>query len=402
MSYGFALLLQSASEVSAQAICPQIALPLPQSLDAMLIGGWVYVDLGTVWMPDNGLKYQNSLGLLLPTQRIQGLTVLFLLPLGLIFGCTPAATDSGLSLQQQSRFVATVTKQPIAPLTEPMGLTQAKVALGKVLFYDARLSHDNSVSCASCHDMNKGGADGLRTAVGIGGQVGQKNTPTVLNSSLSLAQFWDGRVRTLEEQASGPIHNPIEMGSDWEEVVHKLKRDAKLVAQFHSTYRSSIKPELIVDAIATFERSLITTDSPFDHYLRGDESAIPPQAISGYALFREIGCTSCHQGRAVGGNMFQKFGVMATPLSDHPDAVSDEGRFVVTERTEDMHRYKVPSLRNVDLTAPYFHDGRTETLADAIREMALYQLGTELSDTEVQELEMFLKSLTGKIKSDWL
>ena len=294
-----------------------------------------------------------------------------------------------------------VGKQPVTPLCEPETLDPGRIALGKKLFHDKRFSRDNSVSCASCHDMNKGGADGLPTAIGIDGQRGAVNTPTVFNSSLSLAQFWDGRARTLEEQVPGPIHSPSEMGSNWQQVIGKLTQDAALVDQFKDVYGAPISEKLIVDAIASYEHSLITTGASFDKYLLGDETAIPDAVREGYELFREVGCISCHQGRAVGGNMFQKFGVMEDFSKVAELGNSDNGRFNVTERPADLHRFKVPSLRNVTLTAPYFHDGRTASLEDAIRIMAKHQLGTELTAKEVTLIEQFLGSLTGTVRSDW-
>src|SRR5581483_1730299 len=185
--------------------------------------------------------------------------------------------------------------EPIKPLPEKIDLDGRKVALGRILFHDKRLSKDNSIACASCHDLAKGGVDGRQTALGIGGQVGPINTPTVLNSGLNFRQFWNGRAASLEEQAAGPVHNPGEMGSNWKEVLGKLGQDRKLISQFDSIYSDGMKPGNIQDAIATFERSLITP-SRFDRYLRGDSGAITEEERSGYQMFKNYGCIACHQG----------------------------------------------------------------------------------------------------------
>lgn len=290
-------------------------------------------------------------------------------------------------------------KEPIRPLSPPSGLSPQKVELGHALFNDVRLSGDNTISCASCHSVKDGGADGLPTSIGIGGQVGSLNAPSVLNSSLSIAQFWDGRAKTLAEQVSGPIHNPLEMGSNWEEILSKLNEDRTLVSHFQDLYPQGMTAETITDAIVSYERALITLNSPFDQYLQGDPNSITPDALAGYQHFKSLGCVSCHQGQGVGGNMFQEFGVMGDCFEDWESTCdADKGRINVTHRSIDLHRFKVPSLRNVEWTAPYFHHGRTETLEEAIKVMAEYQLGETLSEQQVKEIKAFLISLTGEIE----
>ncbi len=292
-------------------------------------------------------------------------------------------------------------KEPIRPLSIPNHLPKRKVMLGKALFHDVRLSQDNSISCASCHSVADGGDDGLPTAQGIDGQTGTLNSPTVLNSGLSIAQFWDGRAQTLHDQVSGPVHNPIEMGSSWEEVISKLELDKQLVAQFELLYTSGLSSESIVDAIAVYEEALVTVNAPFDQYLFGNEQSISSEAYAGYQLFKSIGCVSCHQGQAVGGNMFQEFGIMNKFSSQFAEATkSNKGRINVTDRQVDLHRFKVPSLRNIELTAPYFHDGSVETLDEAIEVMAEYQLGESLVPSDVAKLKAFLISLTGEIPEE--
>lgn len=294
--------------------------------------------------------------------------------------------------------------EPIRPLSPSTGSSPEKVMLGRLLFHDKRLSKDNSVSCASCHNIAEGGDDGLPTAVGIRNQVGSLNTPTVLNSSLSIAQFWDGRAKTLRDQASEPVHNPIEMDTNWDEVIEKLSRDRELVRKFQNLNGSGITKDTILDCIVAYESALVTVDSPFDLYLCGTSDEISEEALAGYSVFKSIGCVSCHQGSAVGGNMFQEFGVMrsfnenfgvdhdANPVHD-----PNKGRINVTEREIDLHRFKVPSLRNVELTAPYFHDGSSPTLKNAIKTMADFQLGMSLTETELSQVEAFLNSLTGRL-----
>ncbi|MFN6961375.1 MAG: cytochrome-c peroxidase [Rhodocyclaceae bacterium] len=271
-----------------------------------------------------------------------------------------------------------------------------KVTLGKKLFFEQRLSHDDTISCASCHPPSKGGADGLPVAIGIGGQQGPINTPTVLNAALNFVQFWDGRAATLEEQAAGPIHNPLEMGSNWNEVIAKLAADADYPRLFAAAFPArGITAATIAEAIAAYERSLLTP-SRFDAWLQGDDAALSEQEQRGYRLFLDYGCASCHQGANVGGNLFQRFGVLGDYFAERgkPVTAADLGRYNVTGREEDRHVFKVPSLRNIALTAPYFHDASAATLQEAIRVMARYQLGRTLSDQDIEAIAAFLNSLT--------
>ena len=289
-----------------------------------------------------------------------------------------------------SRAAADLQPLPAVPRLPP-----AKVALGRSLFHDVRLSRDNTIACASCHDLATAGHDGRRFSVGVAGAVGSVNAPTVFNAALNVAQFWDGRAGTLEEQAAGPVHNPLEMASDWATVIAKLNADAVLVGEFRRIYGAGPSAERIVDAIATFERTLLTEDAPFDRYLRGDVDALDIRAKAGLRLFREVGCASCHQGANIGGNMFQRFGVISPPPADPADQPGNLGRFNVTGRDEDRHVFKVPSLRNVALTAPYFHNGSAATLEEAVAIMGRSQLGRDLSADEIDLLVAFLASLTG-------
>lgn len=287
-------------------------------------------------------------------------------------------------------------REALLPLPPPPPLPAAEVALGQRLFFDKRLSRGDLQACASCHDLAHGGIDGRRFAVGVAGQTGPVNTPTVFNASLSLAQFWDGRADSLEAQAAGPVHNPLEMASNWDEVIAKLIRDDGYVRAFRQIYGRDIDAAAIVRAIAAFERTLLTPDSRFDRFLRGETDALNRQEQAGYRRFLDYGCVSCHQGVGIGGNLYQKFGVMDDYFADRPPTPADLGRFNVTGRTDDRHVFKVPGLRNVAATPPYFHDASAATLEEAIVIMARYQLGRHLAVGEVAELAAFLRSLTGQ------
>lgn len=286
--------------------------------------------------------------------------------------------------------------QPILPLAAIPDLDPRRVALGERLFHDSRLSADFSLSCATCHNLAKGGVDGRRVSVGIRGALGGINAPSVLNSGYSIAQFWDGRAASLEEQAAGPIQNPIEMGATLSQVMGRLEQDKGLMAEFRRAYADGLTEANLFNALATFERSLVTLNSRFDRFLRGEKMVLSANEIEGYRSFRELGCTSCHQGILIGGNMYQKFGVLGDYFATRPTTPADLGRFNVTQREEDRHVFKVPSLRNVALTAPYFHDGSAETLEQAVSVMARYQLGRDLSTGDIECVVAFLMTLTGE------
>lgn len=287
--------------------------------------------------------------------------------------------------------------QPITPMQAVAGLDPKRVALGQQLFHDARLSGDLTIACANCHGLQQGGVDGQKVSTGVQGRQGGINAPTVFNSAYSIAQFWDGRADSLEAQAAGPIHNPLEMASNWAQVLGRLGQDADLVAAFRAAYRDGLTAANIADAIASFERSLVTLNAPFDRYLNGDRQALNAAEIEGYRRFRELGCSSCHQGMLVGGNMFQKFGVLKDYFAGRALTDADLGRYNVTRRDEDRHVFKVPSLRNVALTAPYFHDASAATLEQAVTVMGRYQLGRELPPQDVEFVVAFLKTLSGEM-----
>lgn len=299
----------------------------------------------------------------------------------------------GGSLALQSTLSGSRAMLPLPPVPD---LPADKVALGRRLFFDPRLSHDDTIACASCHKLGSGGSDRLPVSVGIDGKQGGINAPTVFNSSLNFVQFWDGRAASLEEQAAGPVHNPLEMGSSWDEVIPKLNRDEGYRQAFAQIYKQGITGDAIVDAIATFERTLLTHNSRFDRYLNGEKNALTALELSGLQRFVDYGCASCHQGAGIGGNMYQRFGVMDSYLKNDAGRKADLGRFNVTGRESDVNVFKVPSLRNVEVTPPYFHDGSADTLDQAVIVMGRYQLGREFSSEDVRALAAFLRTLTGE------
>lgn len=278
------------------------------------------------------------------------------------------------------------------------GIPPKMIALGRMLFHDKRLSGDNTISCASCHGISTGGVDNKVTSLGIHGQLGPINSPTVFNSGYNFVQFWDGRAASLEEQADGPVNNPVEMGSNWVQVLEKLNQDPDYVSAFNVLFSDGLSPENIQKAIADYERSLITPNARFDQYLNGDPDAITEQETSGYALFKSVGCIACHMGMNIGGNMYQKMGLFGNYFADRDGKVTDAdlGRYNVTKNEGEKHFFKVPSLRNIEKTAPYLHDGSQTTLEDAVKIMAKYQLNKELTDKEVDDIVAFLKTLTGE------
>lgn len=287
--------------------------------------------------------------------------------------------------------------EPVRPIPLEIELDQSRVALGKVLFHDTRLSSDGSVSCASCHNLEAAGTDRKQFSTGVAGAVGVLNSPTVFNSGFNFRQFWDGRAETLEEQIDGPLSANHEMASGMDDVLAMLNADAEYTAQFGAIYSDGVTASNLRDALATFQRSLITPNSRFDRWLRGDDAAITETEKEGYALFKSLGCVSCHQGINVGGNMFETFGVMADYFAERGEVTeADYGRFNVTGQERDRYVFKVPGLRNVAVTPPYFHDGSVRRLDEAVKLMAQYNLGRKLRDTETAQIVAFLKTLTGE------
>jgi cytochrome c peroxidase len=290
---------------------------------------------------------------------------------------------------------------PIQPIPDYIALDADKVWLGERLFHDPRLSVDGTVSCSSCHSLSDGGDDSLPVSVGVGGALGDVNAPTVFNCAFNFTQFWDGRARTLEDQVDGPIHHPKEMGSSWAAVEAAIRDDSEYLAAFQASYGAGPDEASIKDAIVTFERSLYTPHAPFDRWLKGEQDAITADELAGYELFVDVGCVTCHQGVNIGGNMFQVFGKFHPYFDDHGiNSPADLGRFNVTGREQDRHAFKVPTLRNVALTAPYLHDGSVVSLDEVVSTMAWYELGAVLDESEVALIVAFLETLTGEFERD--
>jgi len=287
--------------------------------------------------------------------------------------------------------------EPVQPLPQSVPTDARKVALGLQLFHDPRLSADNSISCASCHSLSTGGVDGKKVSPGVRGQLGDINAPTVFNAVFNHKQFWDGRAGTLQEQAGGPPLNPVEMAStSWDQITAKLKQDPALTAQFRKVYPDGWSGANITDAIAEFEKTLLTP-SRFDAYLRGDAHALNSEELRGYQLFKSNRCATCHVGKNLGGQSFERMGraVDYFAARDGELTNADNGRTSVTNDPLDRHAFKTPTLRNVELTSPYFHDGSRTELREAVRDMAKYQSGKRLSDSDVDAIVAFLKTLTG-------
>jgi len=318
-----------------------------------------------------------------------------------VTGCTkkepPApAPEESVAVEKEKPAMAAI--EPLQPLPNSVDFNMDKALLGRSLFHDTALSGDGTLACVTCHMLDHGGAEPRKTSTGIRGQIGPINSPTVLNSSYNFVQFWDGRAKDLQEQAAGPVENPIEMGTKWDDVVARLKKKEAYVAAFAKLYDDGVTKDNATDAIAEYEKSLITP-SRFDKYLLGDEAAITEAEKQGYATFKEAGCTACHAGIGVGGAMFQKMGLVKDYFADRgtPITEADLGRFNVTKNAADKHFFKVPTLRNVELTSPYLHDGSRDTLEETVRIMGKYQLGRELTDAQVNSIVTFLKSLTGTL-----
>jgi cytochrome c peroxidase len=273
--------------------------------------------------------------------------------------------------------------------------TAARVELGRKLYFEKRLSKDHTLSCNSCHmlDNFKGGVDNEPTSKGVGHKLGDRNSPTTLNAGFHFAQFWDGRAATLKDQAKGPILNPVEMSMpDEKEVIGRLKADGDYQKGFARAFPADtekITYDNMAEAIAAFERTLITRDR-FDDFLKGDDQALSAAELKGLGLVLDLGCTTCHVGPAMGGNMYQKLGLI------HAYETPDVGREKVTNEESDRRKFKVPSLRNIAITYPYFHDGKIKTLREAVTKMAYHQLDKKLTDAEADSLVTFLHALTDK------
>lgn len=305
------------------------------------------------------------------------------------------AADDPLMKQAQATF-APIPLVP--PAIKGIASTPPMVDLGKALYFDPRLSQSHNISCNTCHQIGLGGVDMLPNSIGHKWQHGGRNAPTVLNAVFNVAQFWDGRAADLKAQAGGPIQNPIEMGITHEHAIQMLKGIPGYSKLFEAAFANDADPITMSNAataIAAFEATLITPNAPFDKYLRGDETALTPEQKEGLQLFMSKGCSSCHAGINVGGQMYAPFGVVEKPGADLLPP-GDKGRFQVTHTVSDEYVFRVPPLRNVSLTPPYFHSGKSWDLRQAVAVMGTSQLGQHLTDTEISNITSFLESLTGE------
>ena len=296
-------------------------------------------------------------------------------------------------------LVGSRANEPVRPIDQSLEYDAAKAELGKALFHDKRLSVDNTVSCASCHEIENAGVDNHQYSHGVNDQLGGVNAPTVYNAVYNFVQFWDGRAQTLAAQAAGPPLNPVEMASEsFDQIVAKLNADKKFAKAFKAVYPDGITEANITDAIEQYERTLITPDSAFDKWLLGDDAALTAEELAGYELFKKYDCATCHAGQNLGGLTYELMGLRKHYFADRGLELTNEdnGRYKETQLERDRHRFKVPGLRNVEHTWPYYHDGTRATLEEAVRDMAIYQSGVEISEAEVAAITSFLKTLTGE------
>ncbi len=284
-----------------------------------------------------------------------------------------------------------------------------EVELGKMLYFDPRLSSDGTISCNSCHNVMNGGADNRQFAMGVRGQLGGRNSPTVFNAAFLSTQFWDGRAPSLKEQAKGPLINPVEMGNkNHDQVTARLKKIPGYIKAFSKVYPgdNSLNIENLATAIASYEKTLVSINSPFDKFLDGNKSALSELEQKGYEKFKTVGCTTCHDGVHFAGpelpegtGFFMKFPtfIKGNKFNKKYEFTKDKGRYEITKSKADTNMFRVPTLRNIALTAPYFHNGKVKTLSEAVRVMAKSQLNKDLSDDDINELVAFLNSLTGSV-----
>ena len=316
--------------------------------------------------------------------------LLFFTPLLLLPFCTIA---------EHALTKSDLHHEPVQPLLPIKGLDTRKVILGEKLFREPLLGRNNNMSCASCHNLDYNGANHFAHTPGRDGIELDVNTPTVFNSALNHRQFWDGRANSLEEQVNFVVDSHKEFATSWPQITNKLKQDAEYTDDFNQIYANGINANNVRNAIATFERTLITTNSRFDRYLLGDNNAISKEEKAGYTLFKTYGCVACHQGSNVGGNLFMKLGIFGDYIAERGNPTrADLGRFNITGDERDRNVFRVPSLRLVAFTAPYFHDGSIDTLNKAVKVMVRHQLGREMSEQNINLIVAFLKTLPGEYK----
>src|SRR5216684_7742521 len=298
----------------------------------------------------------------------------------LLLGSLQLSAEPAQPLDQPLKSDSTISEEPITPIPEPPSIDPLKVKLGERLFGDPRLSHDNSRSCLSCHDLSTNGASSKRQDVGLDGSSLPLNTPTVFNATLSFRFGWEGKIRTVESDVKAALESPQIMGVSVSELAEKLAADPDMHGDFMDVYGGGPDAKNILDAMASFERTLVTPGSRFDRWLTGDAAALSADELDGYQLFKSLGCVSCHQGVNIGGNLFERHGIFHPLASPKPEIL------------------RVPSLRNVATTPPYFHDGSAPTLHEAVRRMGNAQLDRTLSDRQIEAIVAFLNTLTGTFR----
>ena len=302
--------------------------------------------------------------------------------------------QSTVRAEQKTVYHFETVDGPIQPIPRKLEIDTRWVNLGKALFHSPLLSKNNTISCSSCHLIDFGGDDGFPISTGVNNARGVRNAPTVLNSSFNFRQFWDGRASTLSEQISGPVHNPVEMGSSWAEIIEKLNNDTYFSKTFRSLNPQGVTRENIVKAITTYEESLITPNAPIDRFLLGNDNALTEQQQRGLDHFINYGCSTCHQGRNIGGNLYQKLG----RVNSIPEMLTlDQGKYQISKHEQDRNVFKVPSLRNVADTGPYFHNGAVDNLPQAVRIMASSQLGRELPENEIEDIVALLQAFSSEV-----
>ncbi len=291
-------------------------------------------------------------------------------------------------------------QEPISPIPQKIEVDEGKAHLGEILFFDTRLSVSNTIACASCHQLESGGDDNVAMGISLSGDQHVLNTPSIFNALYNFRQNWAGSAKTLHQQVDLAVKNHHEFNNKWINIIVKLAMDNKIQRKFDKCYPDGLTKENIIDAIVEFEKTLITPNSRFDRYLRNEDKSLTKEEIEGYTLFKELGCISCHQGKNIGGNLFQKFGIFYDYIAERGEInKQDYGKFNTSNRQIDKFVFKVPSLRNIAVTAPYLHDGSAETIEEAISIMGKTQLGRTLTEKEILLIKLFLNTLTGEYKN---
>ena len=314
--------------------------------------------------------------------------------LQLLLACTLSVSFTHIEANENNKI------EPIYPIPKNIEVNTAKADIGEQLFFDTRLSRDNSIACATCHQLDTGGDDNLAKGISISGESQLFNTPSIFNALYNFRQNWAGSIKTPQEQIDDVVSSQNGFDNQWQNIISLLSTDKQLTTDFKQVYSDGINKTNIIDALVEFEKTLITPNSRFDRYLRNEDNALSRKEIEGYVIFKELGCISCHQGINIGGNLFQKFGVFYDYMAERGNlSKHDYGRFNTTNRLIDQFVFKVPSLRNVAVTAPYLHDGSAKTLDDAISIMGRTQIGRTLTMDEVLSIKAFLITLTGEYKN---